>query len=152
MDSTHHMVLGLLFAVVGCCVGSFLNVCAYRVPRGLSVLRPRSRCPDCLTAIRAYDNLPVISWLILRGECRHCGRAISQRYLFIEFAMGLSFVGGYFAEVAITSGDLWELRWRPVRRYPVAGRMDWAQHPRGSRVTHPRDQCGPSVIDQPRRT
>ena len=108
MDSTHHMVLGLLFAVVGCCVGSFLNVCAYRVPRGLSVLRPRSRCPDCLTAIRAYDNLPVISWLILRGECRHCGRAISPRYLFIELAMGLSFVGGYLAEVAITSGDLWE--------------------------------------------
>jgi leader peptidase (prepilin peptidase)/N-methyltransferase len=108
MDATHHMVLGLLFAVVGCCVGSFLSVCAYRVPRGLSLLRPRSRCPVCLTAIRAYDNVPVVSWLILRGECRHCGRAISPRYLIIELAMGLSFVGAYLAEVALTTGDLWE--------------------------------------------
>src|SRR5271156_1779250 len=108
MDSTHHMVLGLVFAVVGCCVGSFLSVCAYRVPRGLSVLRPRSRCPGCLTAIGAYDNVPVVSWLILRGKCRHCGRAISTRYLIIELAMGLSFVGAYLAEVALTSGDLWE--------------------------------------------
>ena len=108
MDATHHMVLGLLFAVVGCCVGSFLSVCAYRVPRGMSVLRPRSRCPGCLTAIRAYDNVPVVSWLILRGACRHCGRAISPQYLIIELAMGLSFVGAYLAEVALTSGDLWE--------------------------------------------
>ena len=108
MGATHHMVLGLLFAVVGCCVGSFLSVCAYRVPRGLSVLRPRSRCPGCLTAIRAYDNVPVVSWLILRGACQHCGRAISPQYLIFELAMGLSFVGAYLAEVALTTGDLWE--------------------------------------------
>jgi leader peptidase (prepilin peptidase)/N-methyltransferase len=108
MNLVHHAVLALVFAVVGCCVGSFLNVCAYRIPRGLSLLRPRSRCPRCGMAIRAHDNVPVLGWLILRGECRACGCAISPRYLVVELGTGLAFAAGYLTQVVIASGDPWE--------------------------------------------
>jgi Bacterial Peptidase A24 N-terminal domain len=104
----HHAILALLFFAVGCCVGSFLNVCAYRIPRGLSLLRPRSRCPRCVAAIRARDNVPLLSWLNLRGECRDCGCRIPLQYLFVELGVGVSFAGVYLARVAIASGDLWE--------------------------------------------
>ena len=70
--------------IVGGCVGSFLNVCITRWPEGLSVVRPRSRCPRCETAIAWYDNIPVISWLVLRGKCRGCGLPISALYPSIE--------------------------------------------------------------------
>lgn len=70
--------------VVGACVGSFLNVVAYRLPRGESLLRPRSRCPACHQPIAAYDNIPVVSFLLLRGRCRHCSAAIPRRYLTVE--------------------------------------------------------------------
>jgi hypothetical protein len=104
----HHAILAMLLFAVGCCIGSFLNVCAYRIERGLSVLRPRSRCPRCLVAIRAWDNVPVLSWLILRGKCRNCGCTIRFQYLCIELGVGLTFAGVYLAQVAIASGDLWE--------------------------------------------
>lgn len=71
-------------AVVGACVGSFLNVCIYRWPEGLSVVRPRSRCPACETPIRSRDNVPVLGWLLLRGKCRACGVRISPQYPLIE--------------------------------------------------------------------
>jgi leader peptidase (prepilin peptidase) / N-methyltransferase len=71
-------------ALVGACVGSFLNVCIYRWPEGLSVVRPRSRCPSCETPIRARDNIPVLGWLLLRGKCRECGARISIQYPLIE--------------------------------------------------------------------
>jgi leader peptidase (prepilin peptidase)/N-methyltransferase len=72
----------------GLAFGSFLNVCIYRLPRELSVVSPRSACPNCKHAIAFYDNLPVLSWLILRGRCRHCRAAISPRYLLIEVLTG----------------------------------------------------------------
>jgi leader peptidase (prepilin peptidase) / N-methyltransferase len=75
-------VFGLMF-------GSFLNVCIYRMPRGLSVTRPRSSCPNCRNPIRFYDNIPVLSWLILRGRCRNCAARISPRYMVIELLTGL---------------------------------------------------------------
>src|SRR3954470_1961092 len=65
-------------------MGSFLNVVAYRLPRGESLVKPRSRCPSCETPIKPYDNIPVISWLLLRGRCRHCGHPISVRYPLVE--------------------------------------------------------------------
>jgi leader peptidase (prepilin peptidase) / N-methyltransferase len=79
----------MIAAVVGAIFGSFLNVVAYRLPRGESLSRPRSRCPQCQTAIRPYDNVPVLSWLALRGRCRTCKTSISARYPLVEAVTGL---------------------------------------------------------------
>jgi len=73
----------------GIVVGSFLNVCIHRLPRQESIVRPRSRCPQCGHAIAAYDNIPLVSYLLLRGRCRHCKTRISPLYFFIELTAGL---------------------------------------------------------------
>jgi leader peptidase (prepilin peptidase) / N-methyltransferase len=75
--------------VLGLIIGSFLNVVAYRLPRGESLSRPASRCPGCDTPIKPYDNVPVLSWLLLRGRCRSCGTSIAWRYPLVELATGL---------------------------------------------------------------
>jgi leader peptidase (prepilin peptidase) / N-methyltransferase len=80
-----------LSAVCGLCLGSFLNVVAYRLPAGLSLVSPGSACPSCGTAIRPYDNVPVLSWLALRGRCRACDTEISARYPLTEAATGALF-------------------------------------------------------------
>ena len=82
--------------VLGLCFGSFLNVCIYRLPLGISVVTPRSACPKCKQGIALYDNMPVLSWLVLRGRCRHCKAKISARYLIIELLTGLLFLGCYW--------------------------------------------------------
>jgi leader peptidase (prepilin peptidase)/N-methyltransferase len=83
---------GLLFAfALGLVVGSFLNVVIHRMPRGESVVRPRSRCPACTTPIAAWDNVPLLSYLLLRGRCRNCGAGISARYPLVELGTGLCF-------------------------------------------------------------
>ena len=80
----------MLYAfAVGSVVGSFLNVVIHRVPRRLSIVRPSSACPACGTAIRAYDNIPLLSWVFLRARCRSCGARISIRYPMVEAAAGL---------------------------------------------------------------
>jgi leader peptidase (prepilin peptidase) / N-methyltransferase len=71
-------------AIAGALIGSFLNVVAYRLPRGESLLRPGSRCPGCGTPIKPYDNVPVLGWLLLRGRCRACGEPVSARYPLVE--------------------------------------------------------------------
>jgi leader peptidase (prepilin peptidase)/N-methyltransferase len=81
-------------AVMGLLVGSFLNVVVYRVPRGLSVVRPRSACPQCATPISGRDNIPVLSWLLLRGKCRHCHHPISVRYPLVEVTNAVLWVVG----------------------------------------------------------
>jgi leader peptidase (prepilin peptidase) / N-methyltransferase len=81
--------------VLGLAFGSFLNVCIYRLPLNLSVVSPRSACPHCRRPIAFYDNVPVISWLILRGRCRHCQGHISPRYMAVELLTGALFLGSY---------------------------------------------------------
>ena len=79
------------FFVLGAIIGSFLNVCIYRMPRDESVIRPGSKCPACGAAIRFYDNIPLVSYLVLRGRCRKCGKAISIRYVMVELLMAVLF-------------------------------------------------------------
>lgn len=99
MDTAFAGVLGAVF-------GSFLNVVAYRLPRRESLLRPASRCPACATPIRPYDNIPVLSWLLLRGRCRSCSAPISARYPLVEaltaaLCVGAVLAGGGAAKVAL---------------------------------------------------
>jgi leader peptidase (prepilin peptidase) / N-methyltransferase len=84
-------VIATAIFLLGLAFGSFLNVCIYRLPRGLSVIAPRSACPNCERPIAFYDNIPVVSWLILRGHCRRCHSPISARYLVIEVLTGAVF-------------------------------------------------------------
>ncbi len=90
------------FFLFGLVFGSFLNVCIYRMPRELSVVRPRSACPACGKPIAAYDNIPVLSWILLRGKCRHCKAPISPRYAAVELLTGGFFVLAWLA----SSGSL----------------------------------------------
>lgn len=87
------VVVPILVGVLGASIGSFLNVVIYRVPRGLSVVTPPSACPACGTRIRAADNIPVLSWLLLRGRCRACRQPFSARYAVIELVTALAFAG-----------------------------------------------------------
>jgi leader peptidase (prepilin peptidase)/N-methyltransferase len=89
----------------GCCVGSFLNVVVYRLPRDKSLVRPGSSCPSCGQFIRFYDNIPLVSWLVLRAKCRNCKAAISPRYFMIELLTGAVFAGLFFIYF------LTDLRW-----------------------------------------
>lgn len=100
----------LLATVFGLVIGSFLNVVVYRVPNGMSVSHPASACPNCHSEIRAYDNVPVLSWFVLRGKCRDCRTPISGRYPIVEAA-----TGAFFLIVA-------------VRFWPTAGLPSDATH------------------------
>ncbi|MDQ1545358.1 MAG: leader peptidase (prepilin peptidase) / N-methyltransferase [Actinomycetota bacterium] len=84
-------IIAALAGVFGLLVGSFLNVVIYRVPIGKSVVHPASACPNCGHGIVAYDNVPVLSWLALRGKCRNCSEPISARYPLVELGTGLFF-------------------------------------------------------------
>lgn len=86
------LALLVLCGLLGIVIGSFLNVVIWRVPRGESIVHPPSHCPGCDNRIAARDNVPVLSWLLLRGRCRHCRRAISARYPLVELLTGLVFV------------------------------------------------------------
>ena len=92
VDGGGVVILALPTAVFGVLIGSFLNVVVYRVPRGLSIVAPPSACPGCDTRITARDNVPVLSWLVLRAACRSCGMRISARYPAVELLTGGLFV------------------------------------------------------------
>jgi leader peptidase (prepilin peptidase)/N-methyltransferase len=85
-------IVQLAAFIVGLLFGSFLNVCISRIPKGESIVKPGSRCPHCTTPIRWYDNIPVLSWLLLRGRCRDCKQAIPWRYPLVEFGVALWFM------------------------------------------------------------
>jgi leader peptidase (prepilin peptidase)/N-methyltransferase len=94
------LVITFIF-VFGLVIGSFLNVCILRIPEDISIVAPGSHCPRCQTPIKWYDNVPVLSWMWLRGKCRTCGLAISPMYPLVEVATGLLFVACYL-EFGIT--------------------------------------------------
>lgn len=91
------MVPAAFAGVLGTIVGSFLNVVAYRLPRHESLIAPASRCPGCGTPVKPYDNVPVLSWLLLRGHCRSCGEPISPRYPIVEALTGALCLGAVLA-------------------------------------------------------
>ncbi len=89
--------LPLIFSfVLGSIIGSFLNVCIYRIPAGISIVTPRSRCPHCETMIKWYHNIPIISWLLLKGQCAYCGSVVPARYLGVEALTGFLFALFFF--------------------------------------------------------
>ena len=77
--------------IVGCCVGSFLNACIWRIPNGIPLASPPSHCPKCQYVIKWYENIPLFSWLMLRGQCSNCKQPISSRYFLIELLCGVLF-------------------------------------------------------------
>lgn len=94
--------------LVGSVVGSFLNVVIYRVPAGLSVVRPPSACPTCGARIRPWDNIPILSWLVLRGRCRDCREPISKRYPIVEALTALLFVA-VAVRFGLQTPDVWAI-------------------------------------------
>ncbi len=103
------MVAILALGAFGSLIGSFLNVVIYRVPRGRSIVSPPSACGSCEHPIRWYDNIPMVSWIVLRGRCRDCSARISVRYPLIEFAGGL-----FFAAIAASFAPAIVLASRPA--------------------------------------
>jgi len=100
--------------LLGACVGSFLNVVIHRLPQGQSVVRPGSHCPECGSPIRVYDNIPLVSWLVLFGLCRDCGAVISSRYFFMELVtailtMAIAVKCGPTLQSAVYLGLVWGL-------------------------------------------
>ncbi len=89
------LILVVFIFAWGCCIGSFLNVVIYRLPREKSLVHPGSACPHCGRPIRFYDNIPLLSWLVLRAKCRHCKAPISPRYFVVELLTGSVFLGLY---------------------------------------------------------
>src|SRR5210317_431209 len=90
MPFEYYFLLAAIF-VLGAIIGSFLNVCIYRIPEGLSVVKPRSRCPHCETPIHWYHNIPILSWLLLKVRCAYCAAEVSMRYLWVEALTGSLF-------------------------------------------------------------
>ncbi len=103
---THAILIVGLFAI-GAVVGSFLNVCIYRIPWQKSVIWPASHCMRCLSAIAPQDNIPIVSWITLRGECRACGQPISPRYPLIETLVGLLYAAVYVSNVVYGTEIPW---------------------------------------------
>ncbi len=99
-----HLIYILFLFAFGACVGSFLNVVVWRLPRNESLISPPSRCPNCQTRLAWYDNIPVFGWLMLRGRCRYCAEPVSFRYPFVEFLAGALFVFYYWALFMLHAG------------------------------------------------
>ena len=89
------MMISLIVFLFGLAFGSFLNVCIHRLPKGESIVKPRSRCPHCGKPVAAWDNIPLLSYLVLRGRCRNCQKSISPLYPFVELLTGLLLLWTY---------------------------------------------------------
>lgn len=97
MDGWFWGFVSVFVFALGASVGSFLNVVVYRIPAGLSVLHPPSRCPSCMRRLKSYDNVPILGWLWLRGRCRYCQTRIAVRYPLVEAATGILFLLTFWA-------------------------------------------------------
>lgn len=126
------LATALWLGFTGACIGSFLNVVAYRMPRGMSIIWKPSHCPHCNHPIRARDNVPVLGWLMLRGKCRDCGSPISPRYAIVEAVMGGAFFvlayvelfsggailpGGPISEATGAMNTVWNPQWLAIAVY-----------------------------------
>ena len=130
MDMYYFTVFAAFAFAFGCCVASFLNVCIWRLPRGESVVRPGSHCPKCNAPIRWWQNIPIFSWLALRGRCANCREPISARYVTVELIGGVLFLLAYLQWAVpfflhalppmglVPRADLWTV---PVSWLVVAG-------------------------------
>jgi leader peptidase (prepilin peptidase) / N-methyltransferase len=118
------LLLFFIFAF-GCCIGSFLNVVIYRLPKEKSLVSPPSSCPSCGRRIKFYDNIPLFSWLLLRARCRYCKSPISQRYFVIELLTGLVFVGLFVLYFVVG-----------VRHFEIDGQMGIGAFFRGGWVVY----------------
>ncbi len=94
-------ITGIYLFVIGCCVGSFINVLNFRLPLGQSIFYPSSRCTKCDYKIKWFDNIPLISWILLGAKCRECKRTISINYPLVELTTGLIFCANFFANPSI---------------------------------------------------
>jgi len=108
--------------ILGASIGSFLNVCIYRIPRDESIVRPRSHCPNCNKMIAWYDNIPVLSYCMLRAKCRHCGKAISSRYVMVELLVALLFILVWllYGLLHASTGNYWLILDRRIPIYWLA--------------------------------
>jgi len=95
VDWTQSYIVYIFLGFMGLALGSFLNVVIYRLPEGKSIIKPRSSCPSCGYTIPPYLNIPVLSWILLRGKCKSCGEKISLRYPFVELISGIIVLGYY---------------------------------------------------------
>jgi leader peptidase (prepilin peptidase)/N-methyltransferase len=118
----NHAIFILFLFAFGACVGSFLNVVVWRLPRNESLVHPGSHCPKCNHPLAWYDNLPVIGWIVLGGKCRYCRAAISPRYPIVEFVTGALFVLYYVTFFILQRGPC--LRDLTINR-PLAIQQDW---------------------------
>lgn len=136
LSSIFDLITALWLGFVGACIGSFLNVVAYRMPRGMSVVWKPSHCPQCSQPIRAYDNVPVLGWLWLKGKCRDCGGPISPRYAIVEFILGAAFFAlayvelfsgganlpdGPLTETKGALANVWKPHWKLIGIYAYHG-------------------------------
>ncbi|UKP00703.1 prepilin peptidase [Nostoc sp. UHCC 0870] len=108
MDTLMVAVASIIVFALGASIGSFINVVVYRLPAGLSILWPPSRCPHCLNQLKAYDNVPVLGWVWLKGRCRYCKSKISLRYPVVEAVTGIIFLLIFFLfNVSILTIGYW---------------------------------------------
>ena len=89
------MIIDIFLVLMGLCIGSFLNVCIYRLPREESIIKPASHCPNCKSSISWYDNIPILSYLFLKGKCRRCGWRIPVRYPLVEALTAIALISYY---------------------------------------------------------
>jgi leader peptidase (prepilin peptidase) / N-methyltransferase len=107
-------VLTPVVVLLGACLGSFLNVCVYRIPLGLSIVHPRSRCRTCEQPIPWYLNIPIASWILLGGKCRYCRAPIAFRYLLVELLTALLFLMVWMQHVSVLLHPELAIHWDPA--------------------------------------